>query len=159
MHRADPGGRADVGEKVGGQMSRATTTPAGTQRSCQCGSMIHMVPWIQDTSVLIPVDVGHDAEGSLIVVGNRGQFTVRLADPDDQVPASSRRRAHWDVCPHSQRWHSTLAALGLRTMDRSGPCVSCRQRHPYRYGGPVASPLCASCRADKGLPPLIITRT
>jgi hypothetical protein len=134
--------------------------PAPTQDVCQCGSMIMMTPYVGASRALVPVDPGRDPDGSLIIVGSsRGGYTVRLAtDADADIPASQRRRAHWVVCPHPQRWDAVLSSIGLRstvgTVDRSGPCAVCRTVHPWHYGGPIASPLCDPCRQNRGLPPM-----
>lgn len=112
-----------------------------------------MVPWLHDVSVRIPVDVGRDPHGSLVVVGGRNGFAVRLRGHDEEPAAPLRRRAHWDVCPHQRVWHEVMTAIGLRqsVADRSGTCAICRRRHPWHYGGPVASPVCDRCRAERGL--------
>ena len=133
---------------------KPSPVPSITQRTCQCGSMIKMVPWFRDVSVLIPVDVDRDPEGSLVVVGSRGGYTIRLLEDVESPAANMRRRAHWDVCPHQIMWNETLVRVGLRSVsvDRSGPCVICWQRHPWRYGGPIAYRRGDRCRAKKGLP-------
>lgn len=127
---------------------------AVTSRACRCGSMIKMVPWANDINILIPVDVDKDPKGDLVIVGRNGRFTVRLVVAGETPAEGLRRRAHWGVCPHRQDWHGAMSSVGLLAVDRSGPCAACHQRHPYRYGGPIASPLCDTCRAEKGLPPL-----
>lgn len=127
--------------------------PAPKQCCCQCGSMITMVPWSGNHSILIPIDIDREPTGGLVIVGSRDGYTVELATLDPEPPANIRRRAHWDVCPRPEQWQGIRARVvpGLGG-DRTGPCARCGQRHPYRYGGPVASTLCDPCRRSKGLP-------
>lgn len=136
-------------------MARHSRVPARQQRSCVCGSMIIMIPWSQDPSVLIPIDPDRDPMGSLVMVGSRDGYTVELAALDPPPPENLQRRAHWDVCPKPDVWQDAKARVipGMGR-DRAGPCAVCGQRHPYRYGGPVASTLCDPCRKARGLPPI-----
>jgi hypothetical protein len=119
--------------------------------------MITLVPYTDDHAVLIPVDLGRDPEGSLIIVGTRGGFTVRPVRPTD-TDGTQRRRPHWEVCPHPRQWDQVRRDTGILPTrgygTRSGPCVTCRREHPARYGGPVASPLCDPCREARGLTPI-----
>lgn len=128
--------------------------PPPERRACRCGSMITLAPWTEDTAVLIPVDVDRDPEGDLVVVGSRRGFTVRLLLDGEQPQASLRRRAHWAVCPHQRDWVGVMTRLGLRRPrveeDRAGMCAACGRRHAWRYGGPIASPVCDRCRMERG---------
>ena len=123
------------------------------KRTCQCGSMITMIPWDQDPTVVIPVDIGPDPDGGVITTMGRTGLVVRFLGSGDSTPGSSLR-AHWVVCPHQSRWHSTMEKTGhraARQANRAGPCSRCGSLNPHRYGGPVASPLCNSCREASGL--------
>lgn len=134
-----------------------TAIPAPKQKVCPCQGLINLVPWADDTSVLIPVDVDRDPDGSLLIIGSRRGFTVRPLREDETSDPKLRRRAHWDRCPRRGLWGVTLERIGLRPSpdrDRSGPCALCGQRHPWHYGGPIASPLCDACRTVKGLHPM-----
>lgn len=133
--------------------------PAPDTSLCRCGSTITLVPYADDTAVLLPVDIGRDADGSLLIIGSRNGFTIRpIRSGDTTTDATQRRRPHWEVCPHPRQWDTVRRAVGaLPTRGhgtRFGPCVACRQEHPARYGGPVASPLCDPCRAERGLTPI-----
>jgi len=118
--------------------------------------MITLVPWTVDVGVRIPVDVDRDPVGSLVVVGSRQGFTVRLLLEDELPQATMRRRAHWETCPYQQDWAETMTRLCLRvsSVDRSGPCAICGRRHAWRYGGPIASPVCDPCRVEQGWEPM-----
>lgn len=136
-------------------MPRDTTIPAPKQITCQCGSMVNLVPFTGDHTVMVPVDVDKDPDGGLVIVGSRVGFTIRSVADGEEPEGRFRRRAHWDVCPHPARWWDVKrVVVGLPTSDhdpfRVGPCARCRQRHPWRYGGPIASPVCDRCRAEKG---------
>jgi hypothetical protein len=136
---------------------RDTTVPAMSQATCLCGLMINFVPFTGDSSVMIPVDVDTDPEGSLVLVGSRAGFTIRPVAAGEAPEGRFRRRAHWDVCPHAARWRDirrVVAGSPTSAYDpaRVGPCARCGERHPWHYGGPVSSPVCDRCRAEKGEP-------
>jgi len=137
---------------------RSGSIPETSRSTCPCGAMINLIPLATDHSVMIPVDVGRDDGGELLLVGRRAGTTVRLIGPDDVTAPRDRRRAHWGLCPSTDRWASARLAAGVPGPDpavdpsRSGPCSACSQQHPLRYGGPVASPLCDRCRKQHGLP-------
>ena len=137
------------------------TTQAPKQISCTCGSLVFLVPFTTDPTVMIPVDVDRDPAGDLVAVGGRNGFTVRMVIANEVPEERFRRRAHWATCPrpHVAQWGNAMRAAGVDTTEdvrhdpmRYGPCVRCRQRHPWHYGGPVASPVCDRCRSAAGLP-------
>jgi len=107
---------------------------------------------------MVPVDVDKDPEGGLVIVGSRVGFTVRPVAAGEKPEGRFRRRAHWDVCPHPARWRDVRrSVVGSPTSSahdpfRAGPCARCRQRHPWHYGGPIASPVCDRCRSERGEP-------
>lgn len=139
-------------------MPRETAIPALKQINCQCGSMVTLVPFSGDHTVMIPVDVDRDPDGGLVVVGSKAGYTIRPVAEGEEPEGRFRRRAHWDTCPHISRWRDAMRAAGVvghaPTSDpmRAGPCARCRERHPWHYGGPVASPVCDRCRAKDGMP-------
>jgi hypothetical protein len=132
--------------------------PAPQQTVCQCKSMINMVPFTSDHTVMIPVDIHRDPDGDLIVVGSRAGYTVRPIQAGEEVEVRFRRQAHWKTCPHVSRWRDVMRSIGIggpapsHDSTRAGPCARCHQRHPWRYGGPVASPVCDRCRSAAGEP-------
>jgi hypothetical protein len=130
------------------------------QISCLCGSPVNLVPFIDDHSVMIPVEPGRDPSGGLVVVGSKEGHTIRPIRDGETVEDRFRRRAHWDACPRRSRWRDAMRAAGVggtapsREPERAGPCARCRRRHPWHYGGPVASPVCDRCRGEAGMPPM-----
>lgn len=139
-------------------MPRENAIPTPTQITCQCQSMVRLVPFTDDHAVMIPVDVDRDPNGGLVVVGGRAGYTIRPVRDGEEPEGRFRRRAHWETCPHASRWRDAMRAAGVightPTHDpmRAGPCARCRQRHPWHYGGPVASPVCDRCRVGDGMP-------
>lgn len=139
-------------------MPRKTAVPDSTQITCQCGSMVILVPFTDDHTVMIPVDVDRDPAGDLVVVGSRVGFTIRPVGDGEEPEGRFRRRAHWGTCPHQSRWRNAMRAAGVGGLStaydpmRAGPCARCRRRHPWHYGGPIASPVCDRCRAEEGAP-------
>ena len=141
-------------------MSRDQTIPAPSQITCQCGAMVNLVSFTGDITVRIPVDIDHDSGGDLVVVGSRAGYTIRPVRNGEVPEDRFRRHAHWDGCPHVERWREVkrsvgLGATGIRSdhdSSRIGPCARCGNRHPWRYGGPVASPVCDRCREAAGEP-------
>lgn len=139
-------------------MRREAVIPSPRQTACRCGSMVNLVPFTDDVSVMIPVDVDRDPSGGLVIVGSRAGFTIRPVRDGEAPEERFRRRAHWDTCPHLGHWRETMRAVGIgvSVLDpmRAGPCVGCWQRHPWHYGGPIASPLCDRCRVARGMEPM-----
>lgn len=139
-------------------MPRETAVPTQKQITCQCGAMVTLVPFTYDHTVMIPVDVDRDPTGDLLVVGSRAGFTIRPVVEGEEPEGRFRRHAHWNACPHPSRWRSVMRTVGVGgtapTHDptRAGPCAKCRRRHPWHYGGPIASPVCDRCRAEDGSP-------
>lgn len=139
-------------------MPRDTAASAPKQITCQCGSMVTLVPFTGDPTVMIPVDVDRDPAGDLVIVGSKAGYTIRPARDGADPEGRFRRRAHWGTCPHVARWRDAMRSVGVGgpglTYDptRAGPCARCRERHPWRYGGPIASPVCDRCRAETGRP-------
>jgi hypothetical protein len=136
---------------------RKSAVPVPTQIVCQCDSMVNLVPFADDHTVMIPVDVDRDPAGELVVVGGRAGYTVRPIRDDEEVDARLRRRAHWDTCPHIARWRDAMRTVGMgeampsHDPARIGPCARCHQRHSWHYGGPVSSPVCDRCRTKDGM--------
>jgi hypothetical protein len=120
--------------------------------------MINLVPLTSDTTMMVPIDVDRDPTGDLVIVGSRAGYTARPVRDGEEPEGRFRRRAHWGVCQHVARWRDVMRAAGVvgptTTHDpsRAGPCVRCRVWHPWRYGGPIASPVCDRCRAETGAP-------
>lgn len=137
-------------------MSRKQAAPE--TKVCTCQSMVNLVPYTDDHSVMIPVDVDRDPDGGLVIVGSRSGHTVRPVRDGEVVDVRLRRRAHWDTCPNPSLWKGAMVSVGViadqdssHDATRIGPCARCRQRHPWHYGGPVASPVCDRCRAEDGM--------
>lgn len=132
--------------------------PMPKQITCSCGSMVNLVPFIGDYTVMIPVDVDRDLDGGLVVVGNKAGYMIRPIQDGEAVEWRFRRRAHWDTCPNQSCWWDVMRSVGIAGREpshdpmRSGPCARCRRRHPWNYGGPVSSPVCDRCRKRDGLP-------
>lgn len=121
--------------------------------------MVTLVPFTGDHAVMVPVDVDRDPAGDLVVVGSRAGFTVRPVVDGEEPEGRLRRRAHWGACPHQRRWRGVMRSVGIgavgeRDPARIGPCARCGQRHPWHYGGPIASPVCDRCRTSAGMPPM-----
>jgi hypothetical protein len=120
--------------------------------------MVNLVPFTGDHAVIIPVDVDRDPDGGLIVLGSKAGYTTRPVRDGEEAEGRFRRRAHWDTCPHRSHWRDVMRSVGIGNGDpshdpmRDGPCARCRQRHPWHYGGPIASPVCDRCRAKDGMP-------
>jgi hypothetical protein len=138
--------------------SAKPSVPESVQISCICASPITMVPFTGNHEVMIPINVGRDPAGGLVIVGSSAGYTIRPLNEGEDPDGRFRRRAHWDTCPHRGRWRKVMLAVGIdggpsaSDPARIGPCVRCRQHHPWRYGGPVASPVCDRCRAEDGRP-------
>lgn len=134
--------------------------PAPSQITCQCGTMVNMVPFTGDVTVRIPVDIDRTPGGGLVVVGSRTGYTIRSVREGEVPEERFRRHAHWDGCPHVDRWAAVKRSVGLGDTGvrpghdpaRVGPCARCGNRHPWRYGGPIASPVCDRCREATGEP-------
>ena len=94
-------------------MPRETAIPALKQINCQCGSMVTLVPFSGDHTVMIPVDVDRDPDGGLVVVGSKAGYTIRPVAEGEEPEGRFRRRAHWDTCPHISRWRDAMRAAGV----------------------------------------------
>lgn len=139
-------------------MPRETAVPAARHISCMCGASIALVPFAGCHDVMVPIDVDRDQDGSLVVVGSRAGYTIRPVAEGEAPEGRFRRHAHWDTCPHQNRWRDVMIAVGVAGVTsaydpmRAGPCARCFERHPWHYGGPIASPVCDRCRAKAGMP-------
>lgn len=133
-------------------MARKPATKIVQKKFCKCGSMITMVAWHEDNTVLIPVDTAPGKNGDITTTVVGGTLVARFVDNQE-----ASLRAHWNVCPYQSQWHATMEKTGHRKAheaNRAGPCSRCGALNPYRYGGPIASPLCGECRKARGLEPI-----
>lgn len=128
-----------------------------------CDAEIKYVSLATDPNVRVPVNLGTQLDGALVVVIPRTAhkktqrpLTVRLAlpgDPRDHL----RCQAHWVTCEGTvSGWQDRKRAAGLTrlvapeatrsTGGRAGLCARCRKLHAWHYGGPVACPVCDRCK-------------
>lgn len=135
-------------------MAKRIQPPVIEVTTCRCGANINMVP-MRNSTLVLPVDTGKNPDGDLLIVGQRGGSTVRLIRPYEHKSTDPdlRRLGHWNRCP-LPIWSSIRRSLRLNgpvKRDRSGPCARCRRPHAWHYEGPPASPLCDSCRVERGM--------
>lgn len=138
----------------------------GYQRvTCSCGSTVWLLPTPRGGTM--PVDVGRDPTGNLVAVrlGPRRGWGVRALTDRERAEGTQlpRYTAHWTTCPRAEQYRRTARKTAPDTWPtrpqpaahlRHGPCARCRGPNPHCYGPGPSSPLCDTCRAEKGIPPV-----
>lgn len=123
-------------------------------KSKRCGSAIRWVKTVEGKRM--PVDVGRDPAGPLVLVHVRGEWRARVLRADEQPAEGTPRYVpHWSTCPDANFWRGTRQEVdttggtsfaGRVYEVRTGPCAGCRRPDHVLYG-PQGGPLCPECKA------------